>query len=135
MWERVAAGNYSEVEGEGHRISGRRNGYEIMHERRDVEALIKAHGGVLKRQRKHQVWSFPNGRTLTLSVSPSDFRAVEGMLADLRKLVGIERESRKNPQRKRKPGVTHKLDIEPSGVRVRELRSQLTRIRNQLPSN
>jgi hypothetical protein len=106
-----------------------------MYERRDVEALIKAHGGVLKRQRKHQVWSFPNGRTLTLSVSPSDFRAEKQMLTDLRKLVGIERRSRKNPQRKRKPGAARKLDFEPSGVRFEEWRSQLTRIRNQLPSN
>jgi len=106
-----------------------------MYERRDVEALIKAHGGVLKRQRKHQVWRFPDGRTLTLSVSPSDFRAERGMLTDLRKLVGIERESRKNPQRKRKPGVTHKSDFEPSGVRFEEWRIQLNRIRSQLPSN
>jgi hypothetical protein len=106
-----------------------------MHERKDVEALIKAHGGVLKRQRKHQVWRFPDGRILTLSVSPSDFRAEKSMHTDLRKLLGIERESRKNPQRKRKPGVTHKLDFEPSGVRLREWRSQLARIRNQLPSN
>jgi hypothetical protein len=106
-----------------------------LHERRDIEALIKAHGGVLERQRKHHVWRFPDGRTFSMPGTPSDFRAGKNKLAALRKFLGLERDTRKNPERRVKPGVIRKSDFEPSGVRLRDLKSQLAAIVKPSPTN
>lgn len=74
-----------------------------MNDREEVEALIRAHGGVLVRSRKHRVYKFPDGRTFTLSSTPSDsIHAERNNLSDLRHFLGIRREIRKNPDRKPK---------------------------------
>lgn len=76
-----------------------------MNDREEVEALIKAHGGVLVRSRKHRVYRFPDGRTFTLASTPGDAYCGErNNLADLRNFLGVKREIHKNPSRRHKHG-------------------------------
>jgi hypothetical protein len=60
--------------------------------REQVNALIREHKGVLKRNKKHEVWKFPGGQTFVRAKTPSDNRADANNLADLRKILGLERE-------------------------------------------
>ena len=77
-----------------------------MNERKDVEALIKEHGGVLVRQKKHQVWKFPDGRIFTMASTPGDcVHAERNNMTDLRNFLGIAREIKKNPNRRTKRGA------------------------------
>ena len=72
-----------------------------------VEALIRQHHGELVRRNKHFVYRFPDGRCFTLSATPSGDkrRAEENNMSLLRRFLGIERETNKNPDRRVKPGV------------------------------
>lgn len=70
-----------------------------------VEELIREYGGLLVRTKRHFVYRFPDGRIFILSSTPSDSHTERNSLADLRKFLGIKRESNKNPDRKRKTGV------------------------------
>lgn len=77
-----------------------------MNDREEVEALIRQHGGVLERQKKHRVYRFPDGRSFTIASTPSDsVHAERNNLTDLRHFLGIKREIHKNPRRRRKPGA------------------------------
>jgi hypothetical protein len=62
--------------------------------REQVNALIREHNGVLKRNKKHEVWKFPGGQVFVRSKTPSDNRADANNFADLRKLLGLEREAK-----------------------------------------
>lgn len=76
-----------------------------MNDREEVEALIRTHGGVLVRSRKHRVYRFPDGRCFTLSSTPGDSVHAElNNLTDLRHFLGIKREIHKNPNRRSKQG-------------------------------
>lgn len=76
-----------------------------MDAKRELEELLKASGAVLKRANKHQVWELPDGRKFTHASTPGDVRAWDNALCNLRKLLGIKRQVRKNPDRRAKPGV------------------------------
>ncbi len=62
----------------------------------EIDRLIKEHNGVLVRQRKHQVWSFPDGKQVVLASTPSDRRAASNKLSVLRRVLGVKVE--KSPQ-------------------------------------
>jgi hypothetical protein len=96
-------------------------------DRRDVEALIKQHGGRLVRSKRHFVYKFPDGRCFTLACSPSDVNAELHNMAKLRRFLGIEREINKNPDRKRKPGVNGKpaFTETATGVTLRDWKKDL----------
>lgn len=53
---------------------------------RRLHAVLKAHGAVLVRQSKHDIWRLPNGRLLTVSHSISDRRGFQNVMGDLRRL-------------------------------------------------
>lgn len=74
----------------------------------EIRSLLKEHGAVLERTKKHKVWSFPDGRIWVEGSTPSDVRAARNNLSDLRKMLGVKREIRKNPERKHKTGVNGK---------------------------
>jgi hypothetical protein len=76
----------------------------------EVIRLLRSHEAVLVRQRKHAIYRFPDGRTFTLSRTPSCFYA-DHALADLRRLLNLDREVRKNPDRKGKPGAAGSAKI------------------------
>lgn len=71
----------------------------------EIQHLLKTHGAVLERKNKHPVWRFPDGRIFVHSSTPSDVRAERNNLSNLRKLLGVKRESTKNPERRTKRGV------------------------------
>lgn len=54
---------------------------------RRIAAALRDAGAVLVRQSKHLVYQFPNGATVTMSVSPSDHRVERNILADIRRAV------------------------------------------------
>ena len=96
-------------------------------DREDVEALIKQHGGKLVRQHKHFVYKFPDGRCFTLSGTPSDYLAERNNMTNLRRFLGIERETNKNPDRRVKVGVNGKPEFigTATGVEMRDWRQDL----------
>lgn len=59
--------------------------------RERLDAALKACGAVLARTGKHQIWHLPNGTTLVISVTPSDKRAEQNALSDLRKQLARPR--------------------------------------------
>ncbi len=73
---------------------------------RAIKALDAA-GATLKRAKKHLVFELPNGKNVVVPKSPSDHRAEENALRDIRKAVGLPRETKPpaDPrERLRKPG-------------------------------
>lgn len=80
---------------------------EILH-------LLKTHGAVLERTSgAHNVWKFPDGRIFTDAKTPSDHRSQKNALAELRRLLGVKREAKKNPDRREKtqpPGQLYQVD-------------------------
>lgn len=74
--------------------------------REEIATLLKQHGAVLERQRKHQVWRFPDGRIYVQASTPSDSVCNDqNDLCQLRRMLGITRETNKNPQRRTKRGA------------------------------
>lgn len=59
-----------------------------------VTRLLKEVGAVLLRERKHEVWLLPNGQRFVRAISPSDYRSGLNNLSDLKKALGLERESK-----------------------------------------
>lgn len=98
-----------------------------------IAALIKEHGGRLERQRKHLVYKFPAGQTYVRAQTPSDRRGVLNDLTYLRRLLGVKRESNKNPERVAKPGAPGRT-FAPAETRTArpEFRQMLQEVRNTL---
>lgn len=92
----------------------------------EVKRLLKENGAVLKRDKRHEVWQLPNGQMFTRSKTPSDFRAADNNLTDLKRALGIVEPERGKPGERRekpnKPGREKRTTITPS----RTLRDQLT---------
>jgi chromosome segregation ATPase len=73
-----------------------------MSAREQVEQLLKESGAQLKRDRKHEIWMLPNGKTFVRSKTPSDRRAGHEDLQELRHALGIEREKGAGVRREKK---------------------------------
>jgi hypothetical protein len=58
--------------------------------RRVVDAL-KSAGAVLKRRKKHLVYELPTGQNVVVSSTPSDVRAENNALREIRKASGEAR--------------------------------------------
>lgn len=56
----------------------------------EVERLLKKHGAVLLRHRKHLIWKFPSGRLLVQSSTPSDVNAEFNQLREIRRIIGVD---------------------------------------------
>lgn len=75
---------------------------------RETLALLKEHGAVLERSKKHRVYRFPDGKIFVMGSTWSDRFSEENNYRDLLKLLNIRREVIKNPERRRKPGIKHR---------------------------
>ena len=79
-----------------------------MNPREKVDGLLKSIGAVLKRRKKHEVWQLPDGGMFTRACTPSDIRADNNNLSDLKRAAGILDPERGNPgqrrDRRNKPG-------------------------------
>ena len=73
----------------------------------DLMALLEEHGMVLDRSRKHQVWKHPDGRSFTMSSTPSDTHAVHQQIRSLRKFLGIARPKRHRNTERREKKTNH----------------------------
>lgn len=51
--------------------------------------LLKEVGAVLVRTKRHNVWRLPNGSTVIMSQSPSDFRAEANRVREIRHKMGM----------------------------------------------
>lgn len=73
-----------------------------------VAKLLNECGAVLERDGKHEVWLLPNGKKFTRAKTPSDYRAEENQLHDLRHALGLVDSSPKleeGQRREKKPRV------------------------------
>lgn len=86
----------------------------------EIQSLLTQHGAVLVRADKHPVYRFPDGQTFVTASTPSDHRASLNALATLRSLLGIGRDVRKNPNRRKKtpPRPAAYRSTEPPGFKV-----------------
>lgn len=71
----------------------------------ELARLLRESGAVLVRKNRHLVYRLPNGQMYTMAATPSDFRAADNQLRQLRKVLGMKRETRKNPGRTAKKGA------------------------------
>lgn len=70
-------------------------------EHKEVIHLLKSHGAVLVRTKKHQIWKMPDGRSYTMPSSPSCPFAWKNSLTDLRTFLGINDPERGKPGARR----------------------------------
>jgi len=70
------------------------------YERLSREKLIEI-GAEPKRNRTHEIWGLPDGRSFTMPVSPSDVRSWKNLWSILQNLLGLRPEWRGTPGRRR----------------------------------
>ena len=70
-----------------------------MDKRREIESILKEHGAVLHRRKKHLVWRFPDNRIFIQASTASDERSVANNLGDLKKLLGLQSEHKEGVRR------------------------------------
>lgn len=70
-----------------------------MDKSREIESILKEHGAVLHRRKKHLVWRFPDGRIFIQAATASDERSVANNLGDLKKLLGLQSEHKEGVRR------------------------------------
>ncbi len=78
-----------------------------MNARDQVNEYLREYGAVLQRKRKHEVWKFPDGKVFVRAATPSDSRADDNNLSDLKKLLGLTKTVRTEGERREprnKPG-------------------------------
>lgn len=56
---------------------------------KQISNHLRSIGAVLVRSKKHNVWRLRNGRILVTSQSPSDFRAFNNVLRDIKRLEAV----------------------------------------------
>jgi hypothetical protein len=71
--------------------------------RKKITTLLREHGAVLVRQRKHRVYKVA-GKTFVESSTPSAKRSDVNHLGDLKRLLEVPRELKPSNGHKRKPG-------------------------------
>lgn len=78
-----------------------------MDARAEVDRILRERGAVLSRQRKHEVWRFPDGKTFVRASTPSDWRADLNNLRDLRRVLGLVDPQRGVPGERRQRKEKH----------------------------
>lgn len=58
-----------------------------MDKSREIESILKEHGAVLHRRKKHLVWRFPDGKIFIQASTASDERSVANNLKQLLDLI------------------------------------------------
>lgn len=77
-----------------------------MSARAKVNDLLTQAGAVLKRKRKHEIWSLPNGRNFVRPATPSDQKSDANGLSDLKHALNIVKPVAVQGERRAKK-VTH----------------------------
>lgn len=70
-----------------------------MDKSREIESILKEHGAVLHRRKKHLVWRFPDGKIFIQASTASDERSIANNLGDLKKLLGLQSEHKEGERR------------------------------------
>ena len=105
-----------------------------MDARKEIASLLKNNNCKLLRSKKHIVYKLPNGNKFTLSKTPSDCRAYENALKDLRKGLGIKIERKIGHSRNKKPGVVRTVEVVASIARLPDWKEQLLGIKSAIPT-
>lgn len=58
----------------------------------EIENILREHGAVLHRRKKHKVFRFPDGKVFIQSSTSSDERSAANNLTDLKRLLGLQSE-------------------------------------------
>lgn len=113
-----------------------------------ASALTKA-GAVLARQRKHLVFRLANGKSVTMASTPSDYRAEQNVLRDIRSATGEPRSLPSigtrvrmppKPGRQKAPSVMPALSpmsaaLLQSGLIEQQLRARITELEGALAAS
>lgn len=67
-----------------------------------VDQLLKEHGAILVRKRKHEIWRLPNGRNFVRASTSSDKNSEYNNYSDLRKTLGLTPEHSEGQRREKK---------------------------------
>src|SRR5271157_1093873 len=86
-----------------------------------IEALLESQGAILSRQKKHYVYSLPDGRKWTVAKTPSDAHAYDNNLADLKTFLGVHDNDRGKPGARR----PKKQKSEPTNGKAKFMRATL----------
>lgn len=73
-----------------------------MEKKNEIHKLLQVNNAKLIRSKKHEVWKLPNGKKFTRSKTPSDHRASDQSLCELRKVLEIKSVSSIGERRKRR---------------------------------
>jgi hypothetical protein len=79
----------------------------------EIWRLLKENNAVLKRDKKHEVWQLPNGKTWVRSSTPSCSTAEQNALSDLRRCLGEVDPDRGKPGERRERKVKHERPQNP----------------------
>lgn len=60
--------------------------------REEEDRIFREHSAVLVRQKKHEVWRFPDGKTFTRAKTPSDSCSDKNSLMCLKSMLGLNGE-------------------------------------------
>jgi hypothetical protein len=72
-----------------------------MNAEQQIAMLLAAHNFVLDRSHKHRVYRDPAGQIFVMARTPSDRRAFDNALGNLRRLLGIRPEVSRSQDRRR----------------------------------
>lgn len=80
-----------------------------MSRMKQIEQLLKVNRMKLVRSKKHLVYRHPDGRSFTISASPSDVCAENNILRELKRFLGLQErgESKETPRIKRERIIEH----------------------------
>jgi hypothetical protein len=82
-----------------------------MADKRDLEQLIEAHGGVLVRSRKHRIYTFPDGTKFTAPSTPRCPHAYANAISALKRILNLNEPNRGqvgDRRERRKKGMIHR---------------------------
>lgn len=74
--------------------------------RDEQDRIFRQHGAVLVRQRKHEIWRFPDGKTFTRPKTPSDVCSDKNSLMCLKSMLGLNGERGTPGHRREKKSKT-----------------------------
>lgn len=80
----------------------------MSHSAEELECLriLKDHGAIVVRKRKHKIWRFADGRIFVSPQTPSDKLAWKNQLTSLRRFLGLIPEGRGQPGERREKHIS-----------------------------
>lgn len=105
----------------------------MSHLERQIADTLEQHGATLVRQKRHNIWRFPDGRIFVQSQTPSDERTAKQQWMTLQKLLNLGDPRRGEEGERRSRPVAQKKDTIERIKQLAEVKTSST-LRDQLRS-